>query len=67
MSLLRGRPVERLALGLGLEPAEGRGLLLMCALVAVLLCAYTIAKPRTKIISELYDFATDFGTEFIQF
>ena len=44
MSLLRGRPVERLALGLGLEPDEGRALLLMGALVAVLLCAYTIAK-----------------------
>src|SRR5882672_385680 len=29
---------------LGLEPAEGRLLVLMGALVAVLLCAYTIAK-----------------------
>ena len=44
MSLGPGRPFERLALALGLELAEIRRLLLMGALVAVLLCAYTIAK-----------------------
>jgi len=44
MSLPPGRRSERLALWLGLEPDEGQRLLLMAALVAVLLCAYTIAK-----------------------
>lgn len=38
------RPFESLARRLGLEPDEGRRLLLMGALVSVLLCAYTIAK-----------------------
>ena len=38
------RPFERLARGLGLEPDEGRRLVLMGALVGLLYCAYTIAK-----------------------
>lgn len=38
------RPFESTADRLGLEPQEWRTLLLMGALVAVLLCAYTIAK-----------------------
>ena len=38
------RLVERLARRLGLEPREGRLLVLMGTLVAILLCAYTIAK-----------------------
>ena len=38
------RPYETVVRRLGLEPGEGRGLVLMGALVAVLLCAYTIAK-----------------------
>ena len=38
------RPFESVTRRLGLEPGEGRRLWLMGALVAVLLCAYTIAK-----------------------
>ena len=38
------RPLESLARGLGLEPGEGRRLLLMGVLVGLLYCAYTIAK-----------------------
>ncbi len=38
------RPFASMTRGLGLEPEEGRRLWLMGALVAVLLCAYTIAK-----------------------
>src|SRR5512147_2842762 len=38
------RSFESLMRRLGLEPAEGRLLALMGALVAILICAYTIAK-----------------------
>jgi ATP:ADP antiporter, AAA family len=44
VSLIRARPFDGVARSLGLEPEEGQRLLLMAALVAVLLCAYTIAK-----------------------
>jgi ATP/ADP translocase/HEAT repeat protein len=42
--LIRARPFDGVARSLGLEPEEGQRLLLMAALVAVLFCAYTIAK-----------------------
>ena len=38
------RPFEGLAVGLGLEPDEGRRLVLMGALVGLLYCGYTVAK-----------------------
>ena len=36
--------LEGITRRLGLEPHERRTLLVMCALVAVLMCAYTVAK-----------------------
>src|SRR5213593_364491 len=44
MSGAPARLFERLTRRLGLEPHEGRLMALMGALVATLLCAYTIAK-----------------------
>jgi len=44
LALIRARPFDGVARKLGLEPDEGQRLLLMAALVAVLFCAYTIAK-----------------------
>lgn len=44
MSLIRAPLFDRVARRLDLEPEEGQRLLLMAALVAVLFCAYTIAK-----------------------
>lgn len=44
MSLIHARALGGITRRLGLEPEEGRRLLLMAALVGLLLCAYTIAK-----------------------